>query len=66
VLNLVVRKESAKFKCSTQIKNELHPYSDNVVTDVLSTELGIRLGFVKISEFQGGGGLNTPNPAVRH
>jgi hypothetical protein len=29
--------------------------------DVYSTELGIRLSFVKTSEFRGGGGLN-PNP----
>jgi hypothetical protein len=31
------------------------------VTDVLSTELGIRLSFVKISEFRGGGGVNPTN-----
>jgi hypothetical protein len=39
----------------------------SVVTDVFSTELEIRLSFVKTSEFRGGGGLNTPNhPSVRH
>jgi hypothetical protein len=31
--------------------------------DVFSTELGIRLSFVKTSEFRGGGGgLSTPPP----
>jgi hypothetical protein len=30
--------------------------------DVYSTELGIRLSFVKTSEFRGGGGLIPPNP----
>jgi hypothetical protein len=47
---------------STQFANEWTPYSDYVVTDVFSTELGIRLSFVKTSEFQGGGGLNAPPP----
>jgi hypothetical protein len=54
---------------STQFANKWNPYSDYVVTDVYSTELGIRFSFVKISEFRGGGGLNppTPNPpGVRH
>jgi hypothetical protein len=33
------------------------------VTDVFSTELGIRLSFVKTSEFRGGGGFEPPkNP----
>jgi hypothetical protein len=36
---------------STQFANELNPYSDYVVTDVFSTKLGIRLSFVKTSEF---------------
>jgi hypothetical protein len=31
-----------------------------MVTDVFSTELGIRLSFVKTSEFRGGGVLNPP------
>jgi hypothetical protein len=29
---------------------------------VFSTELGIRLSFIKTSEFPGGGGLNPPTP----
>jgi hypothetical protein len=39
---------------STQFANEWNPYSDYVVTDVYSTELGIRLSFVKTSEFRRG------------
>jgi hypothetical protein len=42
---------------SAQFANEWNLYSDWVVTDVFSTELGIRLGFVKTSEFRGGGGV---------
>jgi hypothetical protein len=33
--------------------NELNPYSDKIVTDVFFMELGIRLSFVKTSQFQG-------------
>jgi hypothetical protein len=52
---------------STQFANEWNPYSDKVVTDVYSTELGIRLSFVKTSEFQGGGGVQpATTPSVRH
>jgi hypothetical protein len=40
-------------RSSTQCENEWNPYSDNVVTDLYSTELGIRLSFVKTSEFRG-------------
>jgi hypothetical protein len=32
------------------------PHSDYIVMDVYSTELGIRLSFVKTSEFRGEGG----------
>jgi hypothetical protein len=47
----------------TQFANEWNPYSDYVVTDVFSTEVGIRLSFVKTSFFfLGGGGGWTPNP----
>jgi hypothetical protein len=46
---------------STQFANEWNPYSDQVVTDVFSTELGIWLSFVKTSEFRGGG---PPNPSL--
>jgi hypothetical protein len=42
-------------KGSTQFANEWNPYSDYVVTDVFSTELGIRLSFIK-----------TSHPSVRH
>jgi hypothetical protein len=35
---------------STRFANELNLYSDCVVTDVYSMELGIRLSFVKTSE----------------
>jgi hypothetical protein len=48
---------------STQFANEWNPYSDDVVTDVFLTELGIRLSFVKTSEFRGR--VWTP-PPVRH
>jgi hypothetical protein len=52
---------------SIQVANEWTPYSDLVVTDVYSTEQGIRLSFVKTSYFGGGGELNPPNPpSVRH
>jgi hypothetical protein len=35
--------------------------------DAFSTELGIRLSFVKTSEFPGGGGVNPQTPlSVRH
>jgi hypothetical protein len=38
---------------STQSANEWKSYSDYVVTDVYSMELGIWLRFVKTSEFRG-------------
>jgi hypothetical protein len=44
---------------STQFANEWNPYSDKAVTNVYSTELGIRLSFGKTSEFRGVGG---PSP----
>jgi hypothetical protein len=45
-------------------KNEWTPYSWWVVTDVFSTELGIRLSFVKSLELRG---VQHPNPSsVRH
>jgi hypothetical protein len=47
---------------STQFENEWNPYSDYVVMDVFSTELGIRLSSVKTSEFRGG--LNPPKPPL--
>jgi hypothetical protein len=49
---------------SAQFANELNLYSYLVVTDVFSTELEIRLSFVKTSEFffLGGGGVEPPNP----
>jgi hypothetical protein len=52
---------------STQFANERNPYSDWVVTDVFSTELGLWLSFVKTSEFRRGD-LNpqTPSSLVRH
>jgi hypothetical protein len=51
-------------KGSTQFANELNLYSDYVVMDVYSTELGIRLSFVKTSEL---GGFEPPkHPSVRH
>jgi hypothetical protein len=37
---------------STQFAGEWNPYSDKVVTNLFSTELGIRLSFVKTSEFE--------------
>jgi hypothetical protein len=40
---------------SAQFANEWNPYSYRDVMDVFSTELGIRLSFVKTSEFRGGG-----------
>jgi hypothetical protein len=50
---------------SAQFANEWNPYSYYVITDVFSTEQGIRLSFVKTSEFRGRGW--TPNPpSVRH
>jgi hypothetical protein len=48
---------------STQFANEWNPYSDYVVTGVYSTELGIRLSFLKTSEFRGG--FEHPPPPVR-
>jgi hypothetical protein len=48
--------------CSAQFANEWNPYSYQFVTDVFSTELEIRLSFVKTSEFRGEGVLNTPPP----
>jgi hypothetical protein len=48
---------------STQFSNERNPYSDYVVTVVYSTELGIRLNFVRTSEFRG---FKSPNPAPRY
>jgi hypothetical protein len=47
---------------SIQFANEWNPYSDSVVTDVFSTVLGIRLSFVKASEFRGGGWTPKPPP----
>jgi hypothetical protein len=52
-------------------KNERNPYFCQVVTDVLSTELGIRISFVEPPEFRGGGEtphtppLCTPLPWLR-
>jgi hypothetical protein len=40
---------------SAQFANESTPYSYWVVTDVFSTELGIRLSFVKSRNFMRGG-----------
>jgi hypothetical protein len=39
----------------TQFVNERNPYSDWVVTDLYSTELGIWPSFFKTSEFRRGG-----------
>jgi hypothetical protein len=44
----------------TQFANGWNTYSYYVVMDVFSTELGIRLSFVKTSEFRGGS--EPPNP----
>jgi hypothetical protein len=41
---------------STQSANEWNPYSNEVVTDAYSTEMGSQLSFVKTSEFRVGGG----------
>jgi hypothetical protein len=49
----------------TQFANELNPYCNYVFTYVDSTELGIWLSFVKISEFREGG-FQPPPPSVRH
>jgi hypothetical protein len=49
---------------STQFVNEWNPYSDYVVTDVYSTELGILLSFGKTSEL--GGGCWIPPPPLRY
>jgi hypothetical protein len=51
----------------TQFANERNPYSDEVVTDVYSTELGIWPSFFKTAEFRVGGGEppQTPLPWVR-
>jgi hypothetical protein len=38
-------------RASTRFANELNPYSDYVVMDAYSMELGIWLSFVKTSEF---------------
>jgi hypothetical protein len=43
---------SPLFTGSTQFANELNPYSDYVVTDVFSTELGIRFSFDKTLEYR--------------
>jgi hypothetical protein len=51
-------------RSSTQFANEWNPYSDQVVTDVYSTELGIRPSFGKTLEFRRG--LTPPPPSVRH
>jgi hypothetical protein len=51
---------------STQFENESNPYSDKVVKDVFTTELGIRLSFVKTSEFLVRGGWTLKPPSVRH
>jgi hypothetical protein len=51
---------------STQFANELNPYSNYVVTDAYSTELGIRLSFLKTSEILGGLNTQETNPSVRH
>jgi hypothetical protein len=55
-------------RVSAQFANEWNPYSYLAVTDVFSTELGIRLRFVKALEFRGGWGCWTPQttPSVRH
>jgi hypothetical protein len=45
---------------SAQFAKEWNPSSYSVVTEVFSTELGIRLSFVKTSEFRGGGGGFNP------
>jgi hypothetical protein len=45
---------------STGFANERNPYSDYVVIDVYSTELGIQLSFVRTSEFRGRGVVWTP------
>jgi hypothetical protein len=39
-------------------------YEHYTVTDVFSTELGIRLSFVKTSEFRGGGWFEPPKPPL--
>jgi hypothetical protein len=41
---------------STQFANEWNAYTDLVVSDLYSTEVGIRLSCGKTSEFRGGGG----------
>jgi hypothetical protein len=46
----------------TQFVNERNPYSDLVVTDVYSTELGIWPSFLKTSEFRGGVGFEHSKP----
>jgi hypothetical protein len=47
---------------SAQYANEWNPNSYYVVIDVFSTELGIRLSFVKTSELGGGGGWTHQTP----
>jgi hypothetical protein len=44
---------SPLLRSSTQFANEWNPYSDSIVPDVFSTELEIRLSFVKTLEFRG-------------
>jgi hypothetical protein len=48
---------------STRWANEWNPYSDYVVMDVYSMELGIRLSFVKFRNFGSGEGGWTPKPS---
>jgi hypothetical protein len=49
---------------STQFASEWNPYSDWVVTDVFSMEMGIRLSFVKTLEFWQRGWTPKPSPSL--
>jgi hypothetical protein len=51
---------------SAQFSNEWILYCDLVVTDVFSTDLGIRLSFVRTMELLEGGEVNTPQTTPRY